>query len=127
MVREEVPAWCRERGFASGRVAAWGWSMGGFGSLLLAETFPGFVRAVAAFSPAVGPGDAVFAGTGALGSTPIGLWCGRQDALFDDVRSLGRSLPQPPRAGSFGDGRHNFRYWATCIPAAFRFIAGSLA
>jgi len=34
-----------------GTLAAWGWSMGGYGALLLAQTFPGFVRSVAAFSP----------------------------------------------------------------------------
>ena len=31
MVREEVPTWCARRGFDTSRIAAWGWSMGGFG------------------------------------------------------------------------------------------------
>jgi S-formylglutathione hydrolase FrmB len=55
----------------------------------------------------------------------VGLWCGRQDGLEDDVRALGREIG--PVAGSYGDGRHNFAYWSTCLPAAFAFIAAELA
>ncbi|WP_328460933.1 alpha/beta hydrolase [Actinoplanes sp. NBC_00393] len=127
MVREELPAWCAERGFDSSRLAAWGWSMGGYGSLLLAETFPGFVRAVAAFSPAVSPGDAVFDGVGRLAGTPIGLWCGRDDSLYDNVRELRKALPEAPAAGGYRDGDHNFGYWSREIPAAFDFVAGALS
>ena len=99
--------------------------MGGYGSLLLAQAFPGFVRAVAAFSPAVSPGDDVFAGVAALRGTPVGLWCGKQDGLEDDVRALAREVR--PVAGSFADGRHNFAYWSTCLPSAFAFVASALA
>jgi len=45
----------------AGRLAGWGWSMGGFGVLHIAEVKPGFLRGAAAFSPAVTPGDGVFA------------------------------------------------------------------
>jgi predicted esterase len=127
MVHEELPAWCAERGFDSTRLAAWGWSMGGYGALLLAQAFPGFLRAVAAFSPAVFPGDDVFAGVGALRGLPIGLWCGREDGLVDDVQDLQRALPQPPAAGGYAHGRHNFGYWSTIIPGAFDFVAARLA
>ncbi|WP_433344441.1 alpha/beta hydrolase [Micromonospora sp. CA-111912] len=126
MVREELPAWCAERGFDTSRVAAWGWSMGGFGSLLLAETFPGWLRAVAAFSPAVRPGDAVFTDVDRLRGTPVGLWCGRQDGLLRDVRALARALPEPPARAEYADGRHNFVYWGTVVPAAFSFLAAAL-
>jgi pimeloyl-ACP methyl ester carboxylesterase len=126
MVHEELPAWCAERGFDTSRLAAWGWSMGGFGALLLAETFPGFVRSVAAFSPAVVPGDAVFDGAARLAGTTIGLWCGRDDNLYDNVSALRKALPVPPAAGSFGKGRHNFGYWSTVVPAAFDLIAATL-
>jgi pimeloyl-ACP methyl ester carboxylesterase len=125
MVHEEIPAWCAARGFDTDRIAACGWSMGGYGSLLLAKTFPGFVRAVAAFSPAVTPGDDVFAGAAALRGTPTGLWCGKQDGLEDDVRALGREIR--PVAGSYRDGRHNFAYWSTCLPDAFAFLGSALA
>ena len=126
MVREELPRWCAERGFDTGRLAAWGWSMGGYGSLLLAAAYPGLVRAVAAFSPAVTPGDAVFAGAGRLAGTPIGLWCGRDDDLYPDVRALHEALPAGPAVSGYGDGRHNFGYWSTVVPAAFDFLAARL-
>ena len=125
MVHEELPAWCAARGFDTSRLAAWGWSMGGYGSLLLAETFPGFVRAVAAFSPAVTPGDDVFDGVARLSGTPIALWCGRDDNLYDNVKTLKRSLPAA--TASFTPGRHNFAYWSTAIPSAFDFLGSTLA
>ncbi|MFC0006009.1 alpha/beta hydrolase [Micromonospora siamensis] len=126
MVREEIPTWCARRGFDSSRLAAWGWSMGGFGALLLAETYPGWVRAVAAFSPAVSRGDAVFAGVDKLRGTPVGLWCGRQDNLLRDVRTLASALPEPPRVARWSDGRHNFGYWGTVIPEAFALLGTAL-
>jgi enterochelin esterase-like enzyme len=127
MVREEIPAWCAERGFDTTRLAVWGWSMGGYGALLLAETFPGFVRSAAAFSPAVNPGDRVFARVDRLRPTPIGLWCGVDDDLYRNVRALHRALPTEPVAGDYRRGRHNFGYWSTVIPAAFDFVAATLA
>ncbi|WP_433831362.1 alpha/beta hydrolase-fold protein [Actinoplanes sp. CA-015351] len=127
MVRQEMPAWCAERGFDTTRLAAWGWSMGGSGALLLASTFPGLVRSVAAFSPAVAPGDVVFDGLERLKDVPIGLWCGKDDDLYDNVRELWASLPVPPGAGGFGPGKHNFNYWSTVIPDAFDFIAKNLS
>jgi S-formylglutathione hydrolase FrmB len=101
--------------------------MGGYGALLLAAQFPGFVRSVAAFSPAVRPGDDVFTRADRLRGTPIGLWCGRDDDFYDDVRALQRALPIPPVAGGYAGGRHNFGYWSTVIPAAFDFVSASLA
>jgi enterochelin esterase-like enzyme len=127
MLHDELPAWCAARGFDPSRLAAWGWSIGGYGALLLAETFPGFVRTVAAFSPAVTPGDAVFRGAARLAGTPIGLWCGRDDGLYTNVRALQKVLPAEPAAGEYRAGRHNFGYWSTVIPAAFDFIAAALA
>jgi len=123
MVHEEIPAWCAERGFDTSRMSVCGWSMGGYGALLLAQTFPGFVRSVAAFAPAVSPGDAVFTRTDALRGVPVGLWCGTDDGLLADVRALERALPQPKAAGSYSAGRHNFGYWSTCLPAACDLVA----
>jgi pimeloyl-ACP methyl ester carboxylesterase len=126
MVHEEIPRWCAARGFDTSRTALWGWSMGGYGALLLAEAYPGFAHAVAAFSPAVRPGDAVFTSAGLLRGTPVGLWCGLQDGLLGDVRALAKALPAAPAAGGYAGGRHNFGYWSRCIPAAFDFLAGTL-
>jgi predicted esterase len=126
MVHDEIPVWCRERGFDTSRMALWGWSMGGFGALHVAETYPGFARAVAAFSPACSPGDMVFGEAGKLRGTPVGLWCGLQDDLADTVMALEKALPEPKAAGSYADGRHTRRYWNRCTPAAFDFLAAEL-
>jgi len=126
MVHEEIPAWCAERGFDTSRIAACGWSMGGYGALLLAQTFPGFVRAVAAFSPAVNPGDDIFARADALRGLPVGLWCGTDDGLLAGVKALEDALPQPKAAGSYAEGRHNFGYWSTCLPAACDLAAAAM-
>jgi hypothetical protein len=126
LLHADLPAWCAALGFDTSRRAAWGWSMGGYGALRLAETFPSFLRGVAAFSPAVTPGDAVFTGVAQLAGTPIGLWCGGDDPLCLDVQTLSAALPTPPTAGGYAPGRHNFSYWSTQIPAAFDFIAETL-
>ena len=66
MVLDEMPQWMDERGFDASRRALWGWSMGGYGILRMAEIEPGWARAVAAFAPAVRKGDEVFANVDAL-------------------------------------------------------------
>jgi S-formylglutathione hydrolase FrmB len=122
-VHEEIPAWCAERGFATGSFAAFGWSMGGAGALLLAETFPGFVRRVGALSPALTERGPVFARAGALRGVPVGLWCGTDDGLIDTVRTFEKVLPQPKAAGAYEPGRHNFAYWSRCLPALLDLMA----
>lgn len=126
MVREEIPLWCKTRGYDVSRRALWGWSVGGYGALLLAEAFPGFARAVAAFSPEVSPGDDVTGAARLLRGTPVGLWCGRQDPLYPDVRAFAKVLPEPLAAGAYAEGRHNMAYWSRCIPAAFDFLGRRL-
>lgn len=126
MVRDEIPRWCRDLGFDTSRLAAWGWSLGGRGSLLLAEQNPGFVRAVAAFSPAIETGDAVFDGVDKLAGTRIGLWCGRSDGFYDAVNQLSREVPRVAVA-AFDKGAHTRGYWNRITPAAFDFLAAQLA
>ncbi|MEV4618111.1 esterase [Asanoa sp. NPDC049573] len=126
MAYEEVPNWCAERGFDITRLALWGWSTGGAGALLLAETFRSFARLTAAFSPAVALGDQVFEQVGRLRSQPLGLWCGLDDRLLKNVQALQRALPLPPVAGRYTDGGHTFDYWQTIIPEAFRIIGSTL-
>lgn len=50
MLIEEVPVWLAERSFDWDRRAAWGWSMGGAGALLLGEAVEGALTAVAALT-----------------------------------------------------------------------------
>jgi len=127
MVHDEIPRWCDDLGFDSSRLVAWGWSLGGRGSLLLAERYPGFVRAVAAFSPAIQTGDDVFTGAASLAGTSIGLWCGKSDGFYDAVRALRDDLPTPPEIAAFDKGAHTRGYWNRITPAAFDFIAAHLA
>lgn len=126
MVHDEIPGWCADLGFDTSRLAVWGWSLGGRGSLLLADQRPGFVRAVAAFSPAISVGDAVFDGVAALAGTPIGLWCGKSDGFYDAVRALRDRLPAPAAVAAFDKGAHTRGYWNRITPAAFDYVAGRL-
>lgn len=87
MLTDELPGWLAQRGFGEIR-AGWGWSMGGFGVLSYAAANPGSLRAAAAFSPAVYGTDALMSGPAALAKTPLGIWCGTEDALQPNVQRL---------------------------------------
>lgn len=128
MVVDEMPGWLADRGFDSTRLVGWGWSMGGFGVLRLAEDHRGFVSAVAAFSPAVSIEDSVSADTDALAGTPLAIWCGTDDPFYDAVKTLVTELPEPLAAGSYGAGEaHTRSYWNSITPAAFDFLGAQLS
>jgi dienelactone hydrolase len=127
MVHDEVPRWCAARGCDISRMAIWAWSMGGRGALGLAEKYPGFVRAVAAFSPAISTDGPEMAGVDRLRDTKIGLWCGRSDGLYPAVKEFAQKLPTPPVIAAFGRGAHTRGYWDRVTPAAFQFLATELA
>jgi predicted peptidase len=126
MVLDEIPQWLDDRGFDADRRALWGWSMGGYGVLRMAEIEPDWGRAVAAFSPAVGDGDAVFEDVDALAPTPLGIWCGIDDALFPSVQALVEALPKEPEIWSYGPGGHTRIYWNDQTLQAFEFLASHL-
>ena len=123
MVLEEMPLWLRERGFDADRRALWGWSMGGYGALRIAQIQPEWAAAVAAFSPAVTEGDAVFQDAEGLASVPLGIWCGTDDQLLDDVEALVATLPEPPEVESYAPGGHTRAYWNDQTLDAFAFLA----
>jgi predicted esterase len=127
MLREEIPRWCADRGFDSSRVGAYGWSMGGYGSLLTAERNPGWLRAIAALSPAVGVGDDVFGGVSRLRGTPVGLWCGLADPLLPAVQQLAREVPGGPAVAAWATGAHQRVYWDSVTPAAFALVGKALS
>ncbi len=126
MLRDEAPAWCVERGFDSARIAVHGWSMGGYGSLLLAALNPDWLRAVAVLSPAVG-GGILADRVGDLDGDRIAIWCGTDDAVFDGVEELAATIPGGSAIAGFGPGYHTRGYWNTVIPDALAFVAASLA
>ena len=122
MLATELPRWCADRGFDSSRLAAYGWSLGGFGALRGAELRPGAWRAVAALSPAVAQGDAVFAGAGRLEPARTALWCAESDAFYPAVQALAAALPGPPRISGHAPGGHTRRFWNSVTPEAFAFV-----
>lgn len=128
MVIDEMPRWLDARGFRTDAVAAWGWSMGGYGALRLAQQEPDWVRAVAAFSPAIGSDDAVFADVAAFRGTPVGLWCGTDDPYYSATRELAAALPESAAVTSYGNGfGHNMEYWTRVAEDAFTFLGMHLA
>jgi len=147
LVHEVLPA-LRALGLAADRIGAWGWSMGGYGALLLARESErgalGGVRvaAAAAASPALfdsfaaasagsfdGPED--FARWGALlddpgvSTTPLRVACGDSDA-FTAATGRYRDAVRPTPAGGIVAGCHDNGYWAGEAPAALAFLADHL-
>ncbi len=127
MLTDELPAWCADRGWDSSRLAAYGWSLGGRGSLLLAELRPRMLRAVSALSPAVRSQDVVIDDARLLDGHRVAVWCGESDALLPDVRRLVAAIPAGPAVASYAPGAHTRGYWNTVTPAAFAFVGRALA
>lgn len=125
MVTDEMPVWLERRGFDVNHPMAWGWSMGGYGVLGLAESKPGWLRSVAAFSPAVEPGDAIFGGAAALAGQRLGVWCGTSDPLYDNVRQFVGTLPERPALVHYGPGAHTRAFWNSVTLPAFAFLPGT--
>jgi pimeloyl-ACP methyl ester carboxylesterase len=115
------------KGLATDRVGLIGWSMGGYGALLMATRLGlGRVAGVVAASAALwqSPGDSatgafddredfvrndVFAARGKLRGIPIRIDCGRDDSFIAANRAFARELPDA--AVTFDDGAHTEEYW----------------
>jgi dienelactone hydrolase len=143
MVVDEFVPLLRHRGLDTGRLGLHGWSMGGYGALLLAGKDHLPVRAVAVSSPAL------FTSAGAtaagafddaadftahdvlahpewLDAVPaIRIDCGESDPFHDATRSFVGRLARRP-AGGFGPGRHDATYWRRVAPAQLRFLGRRL-
>jgi S-formylglutathione hydrolase FrmB len=121
------------------RVAFMGWSMGGYGALLLGGRLgPARTAAICAVSPALwmssgaaAPGafdgaddfsaNSVF-GMPALASIPIRVDCGDSDPFYDATKQFIAQLPNPP-AGGFSPGGHNGEFWSSQLPAELTWMA----
>ena len=121
------------------RVAFLGWSMGGYGALLLGGRLgPARTAAICAVSPALwlssgaaapgafdGPDDfaanSVF-GMPALGSIPIRVDCGDGDPFYAATKQFIAQLPNPP-AGGFSPGGHDPGFWSSQLPAELTWMA----
>jgi S-formylglutathione hydrolase FrmB len=131
-----------ERRTNTTRRALLGWSMGGYGALLVAERASDRFFAVAAASPALwtSPGQTapgafdspadfyrfdVFTGEQHLADLRVRVDCGTSDHFYPAARRFVAGLP-PGHQGSFGPGFHEASYWRSVAPAQVTTIAQAL-
>lgn len=127
MVVDELPGWLAERGYDADTRALWGWSMGGYGVLKLAEDQPGWARCVAAFSPALSTTDDVIDRAGLI-DLPLAIWCGTDDGFYAADRAFVDALPQPPEIATWVDGEaHTRTFWNDQTLDAFAFLGDYLS
>ncbi len=146
MLVEEFLPLLAARGLRTDRVAVTGWSMGGYGALVCALTYPRRFRAIVASSPAifhsfadarrVNPGafDSadqwarydVTARARELAGLPVRIAIGAADPFASAVRTLRDRLADPGMV-QISTGCHDGRYWASVAPAQIRAIGAALA
>ena len=125
MLVDELLPLLGRRGLDTTVVAAGGWSMGGYGALRLAAEQPLPLRAAAAMSPALHPGDGVTDHPELLAGVPLRIDCGHGDPFYPRVHDFVDALDPAPQGG-FGAGGHDADYWRTVVPDQLRFLAGHL-
>jgi S-formylglutathione hydrolase FrmB len=139
MVLNELIPMLEGQGLDTSRLAFLGWSMGGYGALLLGGRLgPARTAAICAVSPALwlssgaaapgafdGPDDfsanSVF-GMPALASIPIRVDCGDSDPFYGATKQFIAQLPNPP-AGGFSPGGHTPEFWSSQLPAELTWMA----
>jgi hypothetical protein len=149
MIAFELLPRLRAAGLRTDRLGALGWSMGGYGALLLARRSPDErlaripVRAVAVSSPALFPsfgevtqgafdgpedfatwGD-LLADPGIAPGTALFVACGDTDPFASATRRY-RSTVRPVPAGSVGRGCHEAPYWRTQAASQIAFLGAAL-
>jgi dienelactone hydrolase len=144
MLSQEFVPLLTGMGLATSRIGLFGWSMGGYGALLLAETVGAArIAAVAVASPALwqraadtsagsfdGPADFaahdVFRRRDRLAGIPVRIACGTGDPFYPAVRAFTPSVPV--LAGTdFVAGGHTDAFWRRSAPAQLRFLGAALA
>jgi pimeloyl-ACP methyl ester carboxylesterase len=127
------------QGLDTSRVGFIGWSMGGYGALLLgARLGPARTSAICAVSPALWTSSGATApgafdgaddyaansvwGLPALASIPIRIDCGNSDPFYSATKQYIAQLPNPP-AGGFSPGGHDGAFWSSQQPAEIAWLA----
>jgi S-formylglutathione hydrolase FrmB len=146
MLVDEFLPLLASRGLRTERVAVAGWSMGGYGSLLFALTYPDRTRLAVASSPAIFHSypDAHHVNPGAYDSPdewarydltarakeftglPVQIAIGADDPFAPAVRTLRDRLPDRSVV-RIATGCHDNRFWTYAAPAQVRAISGALA
>jgi pimeloyl-ACP methyl ester carboxylesterase len=139
MVLTELLPMLQTKGLDTSRVAFMGWSMGGYGALLLGARLGAERTAgICAVSPALwpcywladqgafdGPDDwadnSVF-GQPALSSIPIRVDCGTSDRFYAATEQFVNQLRRPV-AGSFSAGGHDVSFWRRQLPDELKWMA----
>jgi S-formylglutathione hydrolase FrmB len=142
MIADELFPVLAGRGLRTDRFAVGGWSMGGYGALLLAERLgPSRIAAVAVDSPALWTraGDSaagafdgradflahdVLADHQHLAGIPVRVACGTSDPFVPGVRALLRSRPQTEH--DLSPGGHNLAFWQHAAPRQLAFVGTHL-
>jgi S-formylglutathione hydrolase FrmB len=157
MLTDELIPMCRRLGLGGGSdgerrlIGVMGISMGGYGSLLLAEKRPDLVSAVAAISPAIWTGyaqarsanagayasaadfaaDDVVTHAAALAPVPVRVASGFSDPFCPGVRAFARALPKDPGGEAadvtFANGCHDDSFFTAQEPPSLAFLAHRLA
>lgn len=145
MLLEEVPVWLRERGLGANGVpfACAGVSMGGFGALLYtrrrnerrdpvavtAVMAPGLITTWAEMAKRDAFRDRAdwvahdpLKHLDALGTGPVGIWCGLDDRFIEGARRF-IAAARPKRA-YLAAGGHDDTFFRDCIPDLLRFVGG---
>jgi pimeloyl-ACP methyl ester carboxylesterase len=139
MVLDELIPMLASQGLDTSRVAFLGWSMGGYGALLLgARLGPARTAAICAVSPALWTSSGATApgafdgaddyaansvwGLPALGSIPIRIDEGNSDPFYSATQQFIAQLPKPP-AGGFSPGGHDGGFWSSQLPAELTWLA----
>ncbi|MBO0825050.1 MAG: hypothetical protein J2P27_14545 [Actinobacteria bacterium] len=142
LIQEVLPRLGRQ-GYLTSKIGLIGWSMGGYGALLLASSLPPTrVAAVAASSPAIFPSyaAAISANRGsfdspadfaandisspprlaALKRIPCRIDCGSSDPFAAQSAAFRRGLGNP--VGAVSAGCHDQAFWRRALPAELGFL-----
>jgi len=139
MVLDELIPMLTQQGLDTSRVGFIGWSMGGYGALLLGSRLgPARTAAICAVSPALwtSPGAAAPGafdgaqdyeansvwGLPALDAIPIRIDCGNGDPFAAATGAFKAQLGTPP-AGGFSPGGHDGAFWSSQLPAEISWLA----
>lgn len=143
MVLDEFLPELQSQGLDTDRLGLLGWSMGGYGALLLGSQLgPERASAIVAESPAMWKDAAHIADDAfddasdyaahdlagrqsQLAGIPLRIDCGTGDGFYPIAQEYVNGFEMPP-AGGFEPGGHDFEYWRRVAPGQLAFLAENL-